>query len=144
MRLVHNGRKLTIGLLKLTDAAPVIMAKELGLFARENVDVALSIEPSWATLADKLAYGFVDAGVMLAPLVLATNIGLRGAPRPLIVPMNLSLGGNTVTLSPRWAERRGARNRHWRWFMRFRPIIFCCAIGSRRAASIPTATCPSP
>jgi two-component system, oxyanion-binding sensor len=108
MRLVHNGRKLTIGLLKLTDAAPVIMAKELGLFARENVDVALSIEPSWATLADKLAYGFVDAGVMLAPLVLATNIGLRGAPRPLIVPMNLSLGGNTVTLSPRWTERRGA------------------------------------
>lgn len=109
MRLVHNRRKLTIGLLKLTDAAPVIMARELGLFAREGLDVAFSIEPSWATLADKLAYGFVDAGVMLAPLVLATNIGLRGAPRPLIVPMNLSLGGNTVSLSPRWNEPRGRK-----------------------------------
>lgn len=106
MRLVHNRRQLTIGLLRLTDAAPVIMARELGLFAHEGLDVALSIEPSWATLADKLAYGFVDAAVMLAPLVLATNIGLRGVPRPLIVPMNLSLGGNTVSLSPRWRERR--------------------------------------
>jgi two-component system, oxyanion-binding sensor len=109
MKLVHNRRKLTIGLLKLTDAAPVVMAKELGVFAREGLDVTLSIEPSWATLADKLAYGFVDAGVMLAPLVLATNIGLRGAPRPLIVPMNLSLGGNTVSLSPRWNESRGRK-----------------------------------
>jgi two-component system, oxyanion-binding sensor len=109
MKLVHNRRELTIGLLRLTDAAPVIMAKELGLFADEGLDVSLSIEPSWATLADKLAYGFVDAAVMLAPLVLATNIGLRGVPRPLIVPMNLSLGGNTVSLSPRWRERRGTK-----------------------------------
>lgn len=107
MRLVHNRRTLTIGLLKLTDAAPVIMAKELGLFVHEGLDVTLSIEPSWATLADKIAYGFIDAAVMLAPLVLATNIGSRGVPRPLIVPMNLSLGGNTVSLSPRWNEQRG-------------------------------------
>jgi hypothetical protein len=39
-------------LIELTDAAPVIMAKELSLFASEHLDVALSLEPSWATLAD--------------------------------------------------------------------------------------------
>jgi two-component system, oxyanion-binding sensor len=100
---------LTIGLLRLTDAAPVIMAKALGLFAAEDIDVDLSIEPSWATLADKLAYGFLDAAVMLPPLVLASNMGLREAARPLIVPLNISLGGNTVTLSRYWSNAVDAR-----------------------------------
>jgi two-component system, oxyanion-binding sensor len=99
-----DRRGLTIGLLKLTDAAPVIMAKELGLFAAEDLAVDLSIEPSWATLADKLAYGFLDAAVLLPPLVLASNMGLREAARPLVVPLNLSLGGNTVTLSRPWSN----------------------------------------
>ncbi|HTJ63081.1 MAG TPA: CmpA/NrtA family ABC transporter substrate-binding protein [Alphaproteobacteria bacterium] len=95
---------LTIGLLRLTDAAPVIVAYEHGLFAAHGVDVRLSVEPSWANVADKLTYGRLQAAVMLPPLAFAVSLGLRGAGTPLIVPMALSLGGNTVTVSCALAE----------------------------------------
>lgn len=91
--------KLRIGVLRLTDAAPVIVAHELGFFSDEGVETELSVEPSWANVADKLAYGFLDAAVMVPPLVFALALGLRGNARPLIVPFNISLGGNTITLA---------------------------------------------
>lgn len=87
-----------IGILKLTDAAPVIMAQELGLFEAEGIDVKLSIEPSWANIADKLVHGFLDAAVIVPPLAFAVALGLRGSASAVIIPQALSLGGNTVTL----------------------------------------------
>jgi NitT/TauT family transport system ATP-binding protein/nitrate/nitrite transport system substrate-binding protein len=94
-----NAASIRIGLVRLTDAAPVIIAAEKGLFADRGLDVRLSVEPSWANIADKLTYGQIDAAVMLPPLALAVSLGLRGAGVPLIVPMSLSLNGNSVTVS---------------------------------------------
>jgi len=88
-----------IGLLRLTDAAPVIIAAEKRLFAHRGLEVRLSVEPSWSNIADKLAYRHLDAAVMLPPLALAVSLGLRGIGIPLIVPMSLSLNGNSVTVS---------------------------------------------
>jgi two-component system, oxyanion-binding sensor len=93
-----------LGMLRLTDAAPVVLAQEAGLFAAEDLDVVLSVEPSWANLADKLSYGLLDAAVMLPPLALAMSLGLRAAGTELLVPMSLSLNGNSVTLSTALAE----------------------------------------
>src|SRR5579859_5447104 len=90
---------ITIGLLRLTDAAPVIIAHEHGFFARRGLDVRLSVEPSWANIADKLTYGRLDAAVMLPPLAFAVSLGLRGIGTPLVVPMSLSLNGNSITVS---------------------------------------------
>ncbi len=98
-----SGEPVRIGLLRLTDAAPVVFAAARGLFAGEGVTVELVVEPSWANLADKLSYGLLDAAVMLPPLALAMTVGLRAAGAPLIVPMSLSLNGNSVTLSERLA-----------------------------------------
>lgn len=96
-----------LGLLRLTDAAPLIMARELGYFAAENIEVALSVEPSWANIADKLSYGLLDGAMILAPLALALRLGLSGSggPEAIIVPIALSLNGNTVTLAKRWADQ---------------------------------------
>jgi NitT/TauT family transport system ATP-binding protein/nitrate/nitrite transport system substrate-binding protein len=94
-----------IGFLQLTDAAPVVLAHELGWFAEEGVDVTLSVEPSWANIADKLAHGFLDAAVVVPPLAFAVTLGLRGRAFRLIVPQALSLGGNTVTLETSLARR---------------------------------------
>ena len=91
--------KMRIGFLRLTDSAPTIVAQEFGFFADEGVDAELIAEPSWANIADKLAYGFLDAAVIVPPLAFAVELGLRGASQPLIVPCNLSLGGNTITLA---------------------------------------------
>ncbi len=93
-----------LGLLRLTDAAPVVLAQEAGLYAAEDLDVRLSVEPSWANLADKLSYGLLDAAVMLPPLALAVSLGLRAAGTKLIVPMGISLNGNGVTLSSALAD----------------------------------------
>ena len=90
--------RVRIGMLRLTDSAPVVVAKARDLFRSLDLHPVLSIEPSWANLADKLAYGLLDAAVMLPPLVLASAMGLRGPAVPLIVPMGLSQGGNTIVL----------------------------------------------
>lgn len=96
---------LRLGLLRLTDAAPLIVAQELGHFAAEGLAVTLSVEPSWANIADKLAYGLLDGAMILPPLALALRLGLSGSagPERIVVPAALSLNGNTVTLAERWS-----------------------------------------
>jgi NitT/TauT family transport system ATP-binding protein/nitrate/nitrite transport system substrate-binding protein len=91
-------KPLRIGLLRLTDSAPVIIAQEFGFFADEGVEASLTVEPSWANVADKLAYGALDAASFLPPLAFAVTLGLRGAAQPLAIPFGLSLGGDTITL----------------------------------------------
>jgi two-component system, oxyanion-binding sensor len=96
-----------IGMLRLTDAAPLAVALEKGFFAARNLDVRISVEPSWANIADKLTFGHLDAAVMLPPLALAMALGLRGTPSPVIVPIGLSLNGNSLTVSPEIADAVG-------------------------------------
>ncbi len=98
------GRKIAIGLLRLTDSAPAVVAYEFGFFADESLDVALSVEPSWANVADKLAYGALDAAIIVPPLAFAISLGLRGPAEPLIVPYSMSLGGDTITLAKGLAD----------------------------------------
>jgi two-component system, oxyanion-binding sensor len=93
-----------IGLLRLTDAAPLIVAAERGYFEAEGLDVELSVEPSWANISDKLSYGLLDGAMMLAPLALALGLGLSGGayPEGIVVPVALSLNGNTITFAAHW------------------------------------------
>ncbi|HQT65671.1 MAG: hypothetical protein B7Z76_13550 [Acidiphilium sp. 20-67-58] len=88
-----------LGLLRLCDAAPVILADHEEMFASNGVRVTLSVEPSWANIADKLSYGFLEGAVMLPPLAMACAAGLRGRKTDLVVPMSLSANGNAVTLA---------------------------------------------
>ncbi len=99
-----SGRKIAIGLLRLTDSAPAIVAYEFGFFADEGLDVALSVEPSWANVADKLAYGALDAAIIVPPLAFAVSLGLRGPAEPLIIPYSMSLGGDTITIAKGLAD----------------------------------------
>lgn len=93
-----------LGLLRLTDAAPLIVAKEFGFFEDEGLEVSLSVEPSWANIADKVTFGLLDGAMLLPALALATSLGLRGSGLPLIVPLSLSLNGVTVTFASALAE----------------------------------------
>jgi ABC-type nitrate/sulfonate/bicarbonate transport system substrate-binding protein len=93
------SKPIRVGLLRLVDSAPVIVAEANGLFRDHGIDVQISIEPSWANIADKLTYGVLDAAVMLPPLALAACAGLRGPKARLVVPMSLSQGGNAIVVS---------------------------------------------
>lgn len=91
-----------IGLLRLVDSAPVLVAQQRGL------NVRVSIEPSWSNRADKLTYGVLDAAVILPPLVLAAAMGLRGPAAKMVVAMGLSQGGNTIVVGNRAAAHVAA------------------------------------
>jgi len=91
--------KIRIGMLRLTDAAPVLVAAEEKIFAEHGIEVEIAIEPSWANIGDKLGFGLLDGAVMLPPLAIASALGLRGRKTDLIIPLSLSAAGNAVTLA---------------------------------------------
>jgi nitrate/nitrite transport system substrate-binding protein len=92
-------RRLRIGFVPLADCAPIVLAKERGLFRRHGLDVELSREVSWATLRDKVAAGALDAAQMLAPMAFASALGLGGLQLPICTGLSLDLGGNAITVS---------------------------------------------
>ncbi|WP_431284909.1 CmpA/NrtA family ABC transporter substrate-binding protein [Humitalea sp. 24SJ18S-53] len=94
-----SSRALSLGFVALTDAAPLIVAGALGLFARHGVRVALSPAASWAGLRDKVAFGALDAAHMLYPMPIAAALGLAGPPAALAVAAGLGRNGNTLVLS---------------------------------------------
>lgn len=88
-----------LGIMRLTDCAPLVIAKERGFFSGEGLHVELTREASWATVRDKVAAGVLDGAQMLAPMPLAATLGLGGISRPVIAPLSLDLNGNAVTIS---------------------------------------------
>lgn len=97
--------RLQIGYVPLVDAAALIAAVELGFAAAEGLRLDLVPEPSWATLRDRLALGHLDGAHMLAPLAIASSLGISGVQTDLIVPIALNLNGNAITVSlPVWEE----------------------------------------
>ncbi|HWA81418.1 MAG TPA: ABC transporter substrate-binding protein [Acetobacteraceae bacterium] len=94
-----------LGILRLLDCAAPIIAQERGLFAAAGLDVAVVTEPSWANIADKLAYGQLDAALILGPLALAMMLGLRGRSTDLRAAALVSREGNAVVLAPARVQR---------------------------------------
>lgn len=93
------------GFTPLLDCAPLIVAATQGFAEAEGLHLTISRETSWATVRDRLAVGHLDVAHMLAPMPIAANLGLGPLASPLIVPMSLGFGGNTVTVSRAvWAE----------------------------------------
>ncbi|MDP3737710.1 MAG: CmpA/NrtA family ABC transporter substrate-binding protein [Hyphomonadaceae bacterium] len=90
---------LDLGFVALTDAAPLIVAKERGLFAKEGVDVSLHREVSWATIRDKVAAGLFQGAHVLAPLAIAARLGVGSDPVNLIAPMSLNSHGAAIGVS---------------------------------------------
>ncbi len=104
--MTHTG-EFRLGFLPLTDAAPLIVADRLGLFAAEGLNVVLEQEASWATLRDRLTAGLVDGAHMLSQVVVAARLGLGGFQADLIAPLALNVNGAGVTLSAALLEEVG-------------------------------------
>ena len=90
---------LTIGFMPLTDCAPVVVAKEMGFFEKWGLNVELTKQNSWSDLRDKLHANELDAAQMLAPMPLASTLGLGGIKANVIAPFILSRNGNAITVS---------------------------------------------
>ena len=93
-------RSLHIGFIPLVDAAALIVAVDKGFTAAEGLDVTLVREVSWSNVRDKLNIGLFDAAHLLAPVAIASSLGLGHVRVPIIAPFNLGLNGNAITVSP--------------------------------------------
>ena len=94
-----ESRDIALGFMPLTDCAPLVVAHELGFFEGQGLNVTLKKQYSWATMRDKLHAGVLDAAQFLAPMPIASTLGLSGPAVNVIAPMVLSQNGNGITLS---------------------------------------------
>jgi len=94
------ARKIKLGFIPLTDCAPLVVAKELGLFAKYGVDVELSKEASWAVIRDKILNGELDGAHCLFSMPLSVYTGIGGkAGAEMKIAMILNNNGQAITLS---------------------------------------------
>jgi nitrate/nitrite transport system substrate-binding protein len=91
---------LKLGFIKLTDMAPLAIAKEKGFFAEEGLNVMLEPQANWKVLLDGVIGGQLDGAHMLAGQPIAATLGL-GTKAEMIAPISLDLNGNAITLSNR-------------------------------------------
>ncbi|MGF6433424.1 CmpA/NrtA family ABC transporter substrate-binding protein [Bradyrhizobium elkanii] len=91
---------LRIGFIPLVDAAALIVAVDKGFATAEGLDVTLVREVSWSNVRDKLNIGLFDAAHLLAPVAIASSLGLGHVKVPIAAPFNLGLNGNAITVSP--------------------------------------------
>ena len=91
---------LRIGFIPLVDASALIVAVDKGFTAAEGLDVTLVREVSWSNVRDKLNIGLFDAAHLLAPVAIASSLGLAQVKVPILAPFNLGLNGNAITVSP--------------------------------------------
>ena len=95
-------KKIRIGYIPLTDAAPLIVAKEKGLFAKHGLpDAEIVKQPSWGALRDNIASGAIDGAHILSPLPYLMHTGKAmpdGKPVPMAILLRLNLNGQAISL----------------------------------------------
>ena len=94
------SESLQVGFIPLVDAAALIVAVDKGFAKAEGLDVTLVREVSWSNVRDKLNIGRFDAAHLLAPVAIASSLGLGHIKVPIAAPFNLGLNGNAITVSP--------------------------------------------
>lgn len=90
--------ELKFGFIKLTDMAPLAVAKELGYFEDEGLYVTLEAQANWKVLLDGVITGTLDGAHMLAGQPLAATIGF-GTKAHIVTPFSMDLNGNGITVS---------------------------------------------
>lgn len=90
---------LSAGFMPLVDAAPLLVARDLGFAEEEGLTLDLRAAPSWSTLRDQVALGRIEAAHMLSPVPVAAAIGLGGLGVRLDALSVLSLNGNVIGVS---------------------------------------------
>ena len=89
---------LKFGFIKLTDCAPLVIAKELGYFDDEGLQVEVTAQPNWKQLLDNVINGELDGAHMLSGQPIAATIGF-GTKSHIVTAYTMDLNGNAITVS---------------------------------------------
>ncbi|SEC23589.1 nitrate/nitrite transport system substrate-binding protein [Tenacibaculum sp. MAR_2009_124] len=90
--------QLTFGFIKLTDMAPLAIAKEKGFFEDEGLFVSVEAQSNWKNVLDRVIDGQLDGSHMLAGQPIAAGAGF-GRQAKLVTPFSMDLNGNGITVS---------------------------------------------
>jgi len=99
--------KARLGFIALTDAAPLFVAKEKGLFAKYGMsDVSVEKQASWGTTRDNLVLGSegngIDGAHILTPmpyLITAGKVTQNNQPTPMYILARLNLDAQAISVS---------------------------------------------
>lgn len=105
-----NGAK--IGFIALTDAAPLIIAAEKGLFAKHGMpDVEVLKQASWGATRDNLVLGGASNGIdgahILTPMPYLMHTGKmtqNNVPVPMTILARLNLDSQGISVAKEYAE----------------------------------------
>lgn len=98
-----------LGMIALTDCAPIVVAHEKGFFRRHGINATIVKGASWAAIRDSLSNGSIHGTHMLLGMPIASTMGLLGSPRvPMIAPWMLNRNGQAITLAKRFKGRVAA------------------------------------
>jgi nitrate/nitrite transport system substrate-binding protein len=105
---IKEKEVIRIGFIPLTDCAPIVMAKELGLFAKYGLNVEVTKEASWANVRDKLLTGELDGAHCLFSMPFSVYTGVGGKEgSEMKIAMVLNNNGQAITLSKDFCGKVG-------------------------------------
>lgn len=108
-----KGAKL--GFIALTDAAPLIVAKELGLFAKHGMpDVVVAKQASWGATRDNLVLGSGSGGIdgahLLTPMAYFLSLGVSAKQTPMNILARLNVNGQGISVSKDYMAAKAGLN----------------------------------
>ena len=116
-----------LGFIALTDASPLFVAKEKGIFAKYGMpDVEVQKQASWGTTRDNLVLGSegngIDGAHILTPmpyLISSGKVTQNNQPTPMYILARLNLNGQCISVAKEYATSRSASTprrsrRRWR------------------------------
>ncbi|WP_029010539.1 CmpA/NrtA family ABC transporter substrate-binding protein [Azospirillum halopraeferens] len=103
-----------LGFIALTDAAPLIIAKEKGFFARHGMpDVEVLKQASWGTTRDNIVLGSegngIDGAHILTPMPYLISAGVvtqNNQPTPMYILARLNLDSQCISVAQEYADLR--------------------------------------
>jgi nitrate/nitrite transport system substrate-binding protein len=107
-------KDLKVGFIPITCATPIIMAKPLGFYEKQGLNVEVIKTAGWAVIRDKTINKEYDAAHMLAPMPLAISMGIGSTPVPYAMPAVENINGQAITLSMRHKDKRDPKD--WKGF----------------------------
>jgi nitrate/nitrite transport system substrate-binding protein len=97
-KLALEKPQVTLGFIKLTDMAPLAIAKEKGFFEDEGLFVTVEAQSNWKNVLDRVIDGEIDGSHMLAGQPIAAAVGF-GRQAKLVTAFSMDLNGNAITVS---------------------------------------------
>jgi nitrate/nitrite transport system substrate-binding protein len=103
-----------LGFIALTDAAPLLIAKEKGLFAKYGVgDVEVLKQASWPGTRDNLELGSANGGIdgahILTPMPYLMTVGRitkNNQPVPMVITARLNTNGQGITVENKYLAEK--------------------------------------